>query len=52
MSVRVRRNGYRGEPVRTRFQPLLPNQRLCLKVVDDGPKRCVEPRRHKGKCKA
>lgn len=54
MSVRVRRNGYRGEPTKEPgYIGLLPKQRLCLAVVQEGPpvKRCVQPRRHKGGCK-
>lgn len=47
--IKTRGNGYRGEPSRNgRLTPLLPKQRLCLALMDNG-KRCVEPRRHKGK---
>lgn len=48
--ARVRKNGYRGEPP-MRLTPLLPKQRLCLALMGNG-KRCVEPRRHKGKHRA
>lgn len=50
MTTRTRRNGYRGEPSKTTYTALLPGQRLCLQLMPNG-KRCVEPRRHKGKCK-
>lgn len=51
MKTLARKNGFRGEPSRTTYTPLLPGQRLCLARVDDN-KRCVQPREHKGKCKA
>lgn len=46
MIDRTRRNGYRGEPSRTKYKPLLPKQRLCLIRIDG--KLCLEPRNHKG----
>lgn len=51
VTATARKNGYRGEPShKETYIALLPGQRLCLALTDDG-KRCVQPRRHKGKCK-
>lgn len=51
MPARTRRNGYRGEPSRSRFAPLAPKQRLCLHKLASGL-YCLEPRFHRGKHKS